>query len=85
MFIKSLLGLVLATFKPRKYYTIGPQFLHLFSHPLNRPLLLTEWASIVLLHPKRHAAEVKTVVALAPHDDTILFSVGILFAFTLTS
>lgn len=40
----------------------------LFANSLNHPVLLAEGASVVLLHPQRHAAVVERVVAFAPHD-----------------
>lgn len=57
----------------------------LFSHSLNGPLLLAQRTTIVLLHPKGHAAVVKRMVALSPDDDAVLLSaVEVLFAFRLT-
>lgn len=57
----------------------------LFAHALYGPLLLAEWAPVVLLHPQGHAAEVEAVVALAPHHDAILFAVRILLTLTLAA
>ena len=49
-------------------------FSPLLAQLLDGPLLLAEWAPVVLLDPQAHAAVVKGVVALAPHHDTILAS-----------
>lgn len=59
--------------------------LWLFSHPLNRPLLLAQRTAIALLHPKGHAAVVKRMIALSPDDDAVLPAVEVLLAFRLTS
>lgn len=55
----------------------------LFAHTLDRPLLLTQRAAIVLLHPERHATEVEAMVTLAPHNHAILFAVWVLLALAL--
>lgn len=56
-----------------------------FAHPLYGPFLLTEWTSIVLLHPQGHATVVKRVIALAPNYHAILPAVEVLFALRLTT
>lgn len=38
-----------------------------FSYSLHHPVLLAERATVVLLHPQRHAAVVKWVVAFSPN------------------
>ena len=48
------------------------------SYTLDTPLGLAQRASVVLLHPQGHAAEVEAVVALAPDDHALLgFGVGL--------
>lgn len=57
----------------------------LFAHSLNGPLLLAQRATIVLLHPKRHAAVVKRMIALSPDHHAVLSAVKVLLAFRLAT
>jgi hypothetical protein len=67
---------------------MGSSFLYLLltllAHALYAPLMLTQGAAVVLLHPQRHAAEVETVVALAPDHDAIPLTVAGVLALSLT-
>lgn len=56
----------------------------LFSHSLDGPFLLAQRATVVLLHPQRHAAVVEGVVAFAPYDHAVLFPVEVLLTLGLT-
>lgn len=55
----------------------------LFAHSLNRPLLLTQWTPIVLLNPQRHTTVMEGVIAFTPNDNTVLFSIRVLFTLRL--
>ena len=57
----------------------------LFAHSLNGPFLLAQRATIVLLHPKRHAAVVKRMIALSPDHHAVLSAVKVLLAFRLAT
>lgn len=59
-------------------YQARGQWMALLAHALYGPLLLAQRAPVVLLDPKRHAAEVEAVVALAPHDHAVLLAVRVL-------
>lgn len=57
----------------------------LFAHSLDGPFLLAEGTAVVLFDPQRHAAVVKRVIALAPHNHAVLSSVKVLLALSLAS
>ena len=41
------------------------------SNALDSPVLLAKWTPVILFHPERHAAVVKGMVTIAPHDNTM--------------
>ena len=47
---------------------------------LDSPLLLTERTAVVLFDPETHTALVEAVVAVAPHDHTVLPAASIQFS-----
>ena len=50
-------------------------YYYLNSYPVHTPLLLTQGAPVVLLHPETHAAVVEGVVALAPNNHALVLLV----------
>lgn len=46
-----------------------------FAYPLDFPVLLTQGTSLVLFDPQRHTAQVKRVVTLSPHNNTVILLV----------
>lgn len=71
--------------RPNVYERWSRQPSRLLAHSLDGPLLLAEWAAIVLLDPEWHAAVVKGVIALAPDDHAVLLPVEVLLALGLAA